>query len=690
MLLCDRVEANAFRVLRLSGRSKYTEIQEAATALMRAVTLGYAGITEADLPSVRAAVDALDNPRLRIEHRLFWFHDPGCMENTTGAQTPAALDVVEAAHDKALRCLIAAYFEDESETSGMASALVQWHGLICQPAYWDALSRIEFEGAFEAGASAEDLSDLRSNAMILAAEPFEEAAQDSWANKEFPVVRGFISGLNRLEHTGRWASDCRHRMICRITAPLADACGIFADRYRAQISYRNGTEASNEPVCLEELQHFRGSIEPAWNDVSAALPEDETELRLSRGQAADCLASIAIDHTWAGKHIIANELAAEAIALAAGTIAEPRIRLTLSGLLAATEERNECEINDAIWTSQNVAEELTEEAPDLAQASAETEQKIRDEKIEDEFVELQQSAEVDSQSESSLSPDSALELVRQRCAILASTFAGKIVAKKECIEQNRLICSEELAYFRTQIEPALSQALQSLPPSTPLLSDLREQVAVCLANIATHHICAEELTVTERLMTESLQLAQGTWAAQTIQNKYLLIRESSGKLPLRKRDYWRIAAGVAASVSLAAILLVTLMSNPVHSASIAAAPRPNTDSLSDPLKKELDQNAVQLKSLEPRIQTGREHAAVLEGQIRTLHNQIESIKEDRAAGSPVDYGDFNSKLHSYSTLLRTGRKVLSEVDADVRLRDELVDQRKLLLDELTRDRENAQ
>jgi hypothetical protein len=191
-------------------------------------------------------------------------------------------------------------------------------------------------------------------------------------------------------------------------------------------------------------------------------------------------------------------------------------------------------------------------------------------------------------------------------------------------------------------------------------------------------------------MTESLQLAQGTWAAQTIQNKYLLIRETSGKPPLRKRDFWRIGAGVAACASVVAILLVTLMANPVNSVSIAAAPRPNTDSLPNPLKKQIDQNAMQLKALEPRIQTGKEHAAVLEGQIRTLHNQIESIKEDRVAGSPVDYGDFNSKLHSYSNLLRTGRKVLSEVDADVRLHDELVDQRKLLLDELTRDRENAQ
>jgi hypothetical protein len=686
MLHCDRVEANAFRVLRISGRSRYTEIQTAATALRRAVTLGFAGITEADLPSVRTAVDELENPRRRIEHRLFWFHDPGCMEDLTGLQTPAVLDVVEAAHDKALRCLIAAYFEDERETDGMASALVQWHGLICQPAYWDALARIDSEGAFEAGASAEDLSDLRENAMILAAEPFEAAAQHFWANKEFLAVRGFFSGLKQLEHTGRWASDCRHRMICRITAPLADACGIFADKYRAQILYRTGTEVINEPVCAEELQHFRGSIEPAWNDVSTALPEGETELRLSRGQAADCLASIAIDHTWAGNHVVANELAAEAIALAAGTIAEPRIRLALSGMLAPTEERNECETNDAIWTSQNVAEELTEEAADLRQGSAETEQIFQNE-----FVELQQSVEVDSQRESSLSPNSAVELVRQRCALLASTFAGKIVAKKEYIEQNRRICSEELAYFRSQIEPALGQALQSLPPDAPLLSDLREQVAVCLANIATHHICAEELTVTERLMTESLQLAQGTWAAQTIQNKYLLIRESSGKLPLRKRDYWRIGAGVAAGASVVAILLVTLMANPVNSISVAAAaPRSNTDSLPSPLKKQIDQNAMQLKSLEPRIQTGKEHAAVLEGQIRTLHNQIESIKEDRVAGSPLDYGDFNSKLHSYSNLLQTGRKVLSEVDADVRLHDELVDQRKLLLDELTRDRENAQ
>jgi hypothetical protein len=686
MLHCDRVEANAFRVLRISGRSRYTEIQAAAAALGRAVTLGYAGITEADLPSVRTAVDALDNPRRRIEHRLFWFHDPGCMENLTGVQTPVALDIVEAAHDKALRDLIAAYFEDERETDGMASALVQWHGLICQPAYWDVLSGIDDEGAFEAAASAEDLSDLRDNAMILAAEPFEDAAQNFWANKEFPAVRGFFRGLQQLEHTGRWASDCRHRMICRITAPLADACGTFADKYRAQIIYRNGTEVTNEPVCAEELQHFRGSIEPAWNDLSAALPEDETELRLSRGQAADCLASIAIDHTWAGKHVVANELAAEAIALAAGTIAEPRIRLALSGMLAPTEERNECEIYDAICTSQNVAEELTEEAADLTQGSAETEQIFQNE-----FVELQQSVEVDSQRVSSLSPDSAVELVRQRCAILASTFAGKIVAKKECIEQNRLICSEELAYFRSQIEPALGQALQSLPQGAPLLSDLREQVAVCLANIATHHICAEELTVTERLMTESLQLAQGTWAAQTIQNKYLLIRESSGKLPLRKRDYWRIGASVAAGASVVAILLVTLMTNPVNSISVAAAaPRSNTDSLPDPLKKQIDQNAMQLKSLEPRIQTGKEQAAILEGQIRTLHNQIELMKEDRVAGSPVDYRDFNSKLHSYSNLLRTGRKALSEVDADVRLHDELVNQRKLLLDELSRDRENAQ
>jgi hypothetical protein len=608
-------------------------------------------MTEADLPGIDAAVAALEDPRQRIQHRLFWFHDPACMENTVGA----ALEGIEAAHDNALRLLVAAYFEDKSETGGIASALRQWHQFISQPGYWHALSKIESDGAFEPAVLEEEIADLRCDAMALAAEPFVEAAQDSWARKDFPALRTYLAALKDLEQTGEWASECRQRLICRTTAQLADACAIFANKYRAQIIYRHGTEQHNEPVCREELRYFRELIEPAWNEVHAALPAGETEGRLSRGQAADCLASIAIDYTWAGKHVVAQELAAEAVSLATGTVAEPRIRLALSGLLEAAENRPEmeCEPDFVIEALPSIDEEITQfEEPERR------------------------------------STDSAIDLVRQRCATLASTFAGKIVAKQEYARQNRLVCGDELKYFREQIEPVLKQAGESLPPDAPLLSDLRETVAVCLANIATHHIWADEITVAEQLIAESLQFAQGTWAARSIRKKFLEIQASSGELSTRNQDYWRVGVGLV--VSLLVIVLVVVMADRPGSPSIAAAPRPVSDSLPNPLEQQIDQTTIQLKSLQPRIQLGRECAADLERQIKTLHEEIESLKEDRAAGEPVDPGVLNTKLYSYSSLLRASRKVSSEVSADVQLHDQLVAEQRLLLNERARNEENAQ
>jgi hypothetical protein len=661
MLGCNRIESNAFRLLRLSGRSTRTEIDAAAAELNGAVALGRAGITEADLAGIDAAVAALDNPRLRIEHRLFWFHEPACMENTPGA----SLEGIEAVHDDALRSLVAAYFEDKSEISAIASALQRWDGLLSEQGYWDALGKIESEGAFEPPALAEEISDLRCNAMALAAEPLVEAAQDSWVRKDLAGLRAYLSGLKDLEPTGEWASACRQRLICKVTAQLADACGAYANKYRAQITYRHGTEQHNEPVCLEELRYFRELIEPAWEEVHAALPVNETELRLSRGQAADCLASIAIDYTWAGKHVVARELGAEAISLATGTIAEPRIRLALSGLLETAERATECELNVAICAVEDVAEELPKDVP----------QDPRHEVPQD----------VDNRRGNA---DSAVEVVRQRCATLASTFAGKIVAKQEYAGQNRQVCDDELKYFREQIEPAFQQAEESLQPDTPFLSDLRETVAVCLANIATHHIWADELTVAEQLIAESLRLAQGTWAARSIRKKYLEIRASSGKFSIRKQDCLRVGVGLGAGL-LATLLLVLVVNRP-GPPSIAAAPRSVSDSLPNPLEQRIDQTTIQLKSLEPRIQEGRECAADLERKIKTLHTEIESLKEDRVAGELVDTGALNTKVHSYGSLLRASRKVSSEVDADVQLHDRLVVKQRLLLNERERNGDNAQ
>ncbi len=677
MLGCDRIESNAFRILRLSARSGRTEIDAAATELNRAAALGRTGITAADLPGINAAVAALDNPRLRIQHRLFWFHDPACMENTVGA----ALEGIEAVHDNALRGLVAVYFEDKCEISGIASALLQWHEFLSQPGYWGTLSRIESEGAFEPAALAEEISNLRCNAMALAAEPFVEAAEDSWGKKDLAALRAYIASLKNLEQTGEWASEYRHRLICRVTAQLADACGVFAYTYRAQIMYRHGTEQQNEPVCLDELRYFRELIQPAWEEVHAALPVDETELRLSRGQAADCLASIAIDFTWAGKHVVAKDLATEAISLATGTIAESRIRIALSGLLETAERGPEYEPIEAMNAVQDVVEELQDDVPQDP-PHEEVPHSIPY-SIPQPIPQLIPQLINDRRGNA----DSAVELVRHHCATLASTFAGKIIAKQEHARQNRLVCGDELKYFREQIEPAFRQAGESLRPDTPIFSDLKETVAVCLANIATHHIWADEFTVAEQLIAESLQLAQGTWASRSIRKKYLEIEASSGKLPVRKQDYLRV--GVGAGAGLLATLLVVLIVNGPGSPTIAAAPRSVSDSVPNSLEEQIDQTTIQLKSLEPRIQAGRACAVDLERQIKTLHDEIEALKEDRAAGEPVDTSVLNTKLYSYGSLLRASRKMSSEVSADVQMHDQLVVQQRLLLSEREQNVANA-
>jgi hypothetical protein len=153
----DRIEGNAFRILRLSGRSKCSEIHGAAASLRRAAALGLSGMTQADLPKVRAAVGILSKPRQRIEHRLFWFYDTNSQES---GSTPA-LDGSETHHDFALRSLMTAYSSKINQTSAMHSALRQWHGFVSQQGYWDVLSRIECEGDCEPAAIREEVSDLR-------------------------------------------------------------------------------------------------------------------------------------------------------------------------------------------------------------------------------------------------------------------------------------------------------------------------------------------------------------------------------------------------------------------------------------------------------------------------------------------------------------------------------------------------
>jgi hypothetical protein len=589
MLVFDRVQTNAYRILRLSARATWSEIQSAEAAITRDARLGRAGVgAEA---SARAAVGTLRSPRQRIEQRLFWFHGPASLEHTLKQEL---LTPTEIAHDNFLRDLEAAYSAEAGDTTGILAALRQWHEFILRSHYWEVSLKLERDGAFEPAAITSEFESLQAHAVEFAADDLAKAAVDARDRGDFQVLHRYVAGFRGLEETGPWAELRRNRLLDPMTSRLADARKTLKDQYRTQIVYQDNAAEHNEDVCLGELQYYRDFIEPAWKNIVTAFTENDAEVRVARGQTADCLSDIVVDHTWAGKFLLAEELATEAVTLASGTIVEERIRKTLLPLLNSAQARKDnvgsalrsaLEAFHARFAGQVVrgenamgrnpmilAEELKCYRDSIEPALNKLLGKLSDDKeaiiwreraaaclsgiatdfcgasdyiiaeglanealalahgtetaahIQKGLAKLKEAANLQRRRRSAdLLTHSARELVHLRCREIAATFAGRIVAKQGFAPQNRLVCSDELTYFRTQIEPPLNQVVQLSQPEDRSLAELREEVARCLSNIALHHTWAEEFIIAERLMQESLRLASGTRAATELQETYLRI-----------------------------------------------------------------------------------------------------------------------------------------------------------------------
>jgi hypothetical protein len=308
-----------------------------------------------------------------------------------------------------------------------------------------------------------------------------------------------------------------------------------------------------------------------------------------------------------------------------------------------------------------------------------------------------EAAESQHQKGPSLSRESAVECLRHHCATL-STLASKIVASQGFVTQNRLVCSDELKHFRSEVEPALSQALAQ--SNAALSFELREQVAVCLGNIACDHMWADERTTAEKLILEAVELAQGTWAAVSLQKKSLQIRyaiegpwweDSPPEISAEKRIYQRIGIGAA----IAAMLLVFLVVDNSPSRTVAARPLQTSGPLSakisvaSPAPAELPID-FQLETLEVRIDIEKEHVASLEKQMAALHLEVESLKEHRALGAPIDSARLNVELYKYASLHRESRAVWAEINTDIHKHDQVVAQHRLLLKRLSGDGGNTQ
>src|SRR6202035_3703914 len=119
MFVPDRLKTNAYRVLRLSADATLSEIHKAAGSMRRAVSLGVANTSEADMPvlgeiprteaDIRAAIGRLENPIQRLRDRLFWFHLTPVSPDAKAPARPSEPEGIAWSHDEALRALFTAF-----------------------------------------------------------------------------------------------------------------------------------------------------------------------------------------------------------------------------------------------------------------------------------------------------------------------------------------------------------------------------------------------------------------------------------------------------------------------------------------------------------------------------------------------------------------------------------------------------
>ena len=120
--------------------------------------------------------------------------------------------------------------------------------------------------------------------------------------------------------------------------------------------------------------------------------------------------------------------------------------------------------------------------------------------------------------------------------------------------------------------------MAGLPPTAALSFELREEVAICLGEIAAHHVWADERATAKKLMLEALRLAEGTWAAVSLKKKYLEIQDAVETPPLVEMSHAasphrEIDRRIVIGAGLVAILLAFAVVSRAVLPTIGAAPQ---------------------------------------------------------------------------------------------------------------------
>jgi hypothetical protein len=695
------LQANPYRVLRLSANASSGDAHKSASAMRKLALLGMENASEVDIPSlgeirrsesdIRSAIGRLENPSHRIADRLFWLHSA-----TERPEVDASGDFREPLkkaawdHDQALGGLFRLYSSTSlaDDPSAWSNALGKWYDCVTSDDYWKLGLVLEQLGTFEPSASADEIRALRGNAMLMASEPLLIIARQAVADDDRKELEAAIRILRDLVSTGNWTVAARKDIMAPVVSTVLDRCRENRDSFGKRIVRKAAAVAENRPWCDDSLRHFRTEIEPSLgrlHGIAARGNEDESQ---AREEVASCLSDIAIDFTWADRYIESEELFKEALSLAEGT------------LVAVQIERSLAE-NKSSADHQRLYEGL-----------------------------------------SSTASEALNEARRVGLSVLAEG-RNEILREQDKAEHNRPLCQAMLARFRSEVQPAMQTALAAMPADHPAAKELRAETALRLNSIATDFTWADEYGFSLQLRQEALSIAVNTDAVDSISQGIAQVSESArqermfrelipikntpalstlngiggklygssehdastgsfattyyftflyfpiiplrryrvtqegnsyrflGRLPLRKFDKWHF--GIASSLILIAILYGMATSNAGTPSQQQSAYQPSAVSTtseassSNPtrsgLKAQIDAGRTRIGTLKQELEPVANEMETLKSQIQDLDSQIKTLDDQKSSGESIDIDDYNSKVNRYNGLISRRKSLYTEHQA---------------------------
>ncbi len=278
----DVVVRNPYRVLGLSGDTRWSEIQSAARRLIDAPEpdkestawdlpwLGPVPRTEAD---VERALARLADPNRRLQDRLFWFHER-VAESAVYELNPTTIrDALEgwsatsqplARHDAAVVALLAAIAldPDVKKSALWRRAIEEWEEALGLEPYWLDVLRLEMEGGFENPASLADVREIRERGTRLVTEPLLASAREAVIAEDLPRAARILGVLREV-----LPEDA-----------FANRCGDLAEHVWGSLDAPWGADAREEPAEPEaEAAPRPATLEtqkPEMWDFAAGRPDD--------------------------------------------------------------------------------------------------------------------------------------------------------------------------------------------------------------------------------------------------------------------------------------------------------------------------------------------------------------------------------------------------------------------------------